>query len=85
MAAMSRDTLVRRLATLLGDVTGAPAAELEGSSSQGDIPGWDSVSNLAFITAVEDEFGVSILTREAMQLRTLADFAGLLEAKGKTE
>jgi acyl carrier protein len=85
MVAMSRDTLVRRLATLLGDVTGVPADELEGSSSQGDTPGWDSVSNLAFLVAVEDEFGVSILTREAMQLRTLADFAGLLEAKGKTE
>jgi acyl carrier protein len=85
MRQMARDNLVRRLAAILGDVTGAPADDLEGASSQDNTPGWDSVSNLAFLAAVEDEFGVSILTREAMGLRTLTDFAGLLEAKGKTE
>ena len=85
MPTMSRDTLIRRLAGILEDVTGIPADGLQGSSSQADNPGWDSVSNLAFLAAVEDEFGVSILTREAMGLRTLTDFAGLLEAKGKTE
>jgi acyl carrier protein len=82
---MSRDALVHRLATILGDVTGAPADDLGGASSQADTPGWDSVSNLAFLVAVEDEFGVNILTREAIQLRTLADFAEILEAKGKKE
>ena len=83
MPRMARDTLVRRLATILADVTGAPADDLEGSSNQDNTPGWDSMSNLALLAAVEDEFGVTILTREAMELRTLADFADLLEAKGK--
>lgn len=82
---MSRDTLVRRLAALLGDVTGASPATLGPSSSPANTPGWDSVANLAFLTAAEDEFGVSILTQEAMQLHTLADFAQLLEVKGITE
>jgi len=84
MLRMSQEALLRRLAALLGDVTGAPAAELGPLSSPANTPGWDSVSNLAFLAATEDEFGVSILTREAMQLRTLADFARLLEVKGIT-
>jgi acyl carrier protein len=79
---MAQDTLVRRLAALLGDVTGASAADLGPSSSPDNTPGWDSVANLALLAAAEDEFGVSILTQEAMQLRTLADFARLLEGKG---
>ena len=36
------------------------------------------------LAAIEDEFGVSILTQEAMRVRTLADFARLLEVKGIT-
>lgn len=79
---MPQDALIRRLAKLLGDVTGAPAAELGPLSSAENTHGWDSVSNLALLAAIEDEFGVSILTQEAMQVRTLADFARLLEVKG---
>jgi len=79
---MLSDALTVRLVALLADVTGAPAASLGPASSPGNTPGWDSLASLGFIAAVEEDFGVSILTAEAMQVKGLSDMVGLLERKG---
>ena len=81
---MSLDALDARLASLLADVIGASLESVGADASQSTTSGWDSVSNLGFIAAVEDEFGVSILTAEAMQLHSLADMSALLRRKGVT-
>lgn len=73
-----------RLASLLADVIGTSLESVPADASQSTIPEWDSVANLGFIAAVEDEFGVSILTAEAMQLHSLADMSALLRRKGVT-
>ena len=82
--AVSPDALDARLTSLLADVIGASPESLRADASQSTTPGWDSVTNLGFIAAVEDEFGVSILTAEAMQLHSLADMSALLRSKGVT-
>lgn len=79
---MSSDALEARLTSLLADVIGTSLESVGADASQSTTPGWDSVSNLGFIAAVEDEFGVSILTAEAMQLHSLADMSALLKRKG---
>ncbi|HUJ60784.1 MAG TPA: acyl carrier protein [Kofleriaceae bacterium] len=78
------DRLIERLASLLSDVCGAPAAALGPESAPGATPGWDSVANISFIAAVEDEFGVTIATTEALAIKSLGDMAKLLAARGKT-
>lgn len=82
---MSPDALDARLASLLADVIGASLESVGADASQSTTSGWDSVSNLGFIAAVEDEFGVNILTAEAMQLHSLADMSALLRRKGVTD
>lgn len=82
---MSPDALDARLTSLLADVIGASLESVGADASQSTTPGWDSVSNLGFIAAVEDEFGISILTAEAMQLHSLADMSALLRRKGVTD
>jgi len=81
---VSDDPIIAKLLALLADVTGAPLAQLRPTSTAADTPGWDSVANLSFIAAVEEEFGVEILTQEAMQLRGIMDVAALLARKGVT-
>ena len=81
---MLLNALDARLASLLADVIGTPLENVRADASQSTMPEWDSVANLGFIAAVEDEFRVSILTAEAMQLHSLADMRALLERKGVT-
>jgi len=73
--------LHERLAALLSDVCGEPASSLGPDSAAGVTPGWDSVATLGFITAVEDDLGITITTTEAMGIKTLGDMARLVAAK----
>jgi acyl carrier protein len=70
-----------QLAALLADVCGAPISSLGPDAEAGVTPGWDSVANLNFIGAVEDEFGISITTAESLTVKTLGDMARLVTAK----
>jgi acyl carrier protein len=74
--------LVERLAGLLADVCGAPIATLNAESAPGVTAGWDSVANLGFIAAVEDEFNITISTNEVLAIKSLGDMAKLVTAKG---
>lgn len=74
--------LVGRLAALLSDVTGTPVSLLGPDSCRDVTPGWDSVANLQFMSAVEEEFGVIIPTTLALRLRSLADMARFLREAG---
>lgn len=74
--------LVGRLAALLSDITGTPVGLLGPDSCRDATPGWDSVANLQFMSAVEEEFGVIIPTTAALQLQSLADMARFLREAG---
>jgi acyl carrier protein len=73
--------LHQRLAALLADVCGAPLSSIGTDAAAGVTPGWDSVATLTFITAVEDELGITITTPEAMGIRTLSDMARVVSSK----
>jgi acyl carrier protein len=79
---MSTDALIGRLAGLLADVTGAPVDSINAQSTPANTKGWDSMANVNFIGAVEDEFNVTITTNETMETKSLADMVKLLERKG---
>jgi acyl carrier protein len=75
---MSAAVIVQRLAELLSFYSGAPEGTLGPLSSPQNTAGWDSAANLNFIAAIEEEFSVTIPTRDVVKLRTLGDFADYL-------
>jgi acyl carrier protein len=81
-AGVTNSALTERLLTLLADATGSARQRLEPTASRGNTPGWDSLASLGFIAAVEEEFHVSILTAEAMEIRSVKDMEELLQRKG---
>lgn len=76
-----RDGLQERLAALLADVSGAPVDSLGPGAAPGVTPGWDSVTMVQFIMAVEDELGVAITTAESLAIKSLGDMVRLVAAK----
>ncbi len=77
---MSNPTTARRLIELLAHHAGAPETSLSLDASPQNTPGWDSAANLGLIAAVEDEFGVTIATMDAINLKSLRDIATYLES-----
>ncbi len=45
------------------------------------IPGWDSLSHIRIITAVEDAYRVRFRATEIMRLRNVADLQALVDQK----
>jgi acyl carrier protein len=77
---MGKDPIRNRLRALLAEQVGLPEASLADQSTPQNTPGWDSAANLNFVAALEEEFGVTVATRDAVRLRSLGDFAVYVEA-----
>lgn len=46
-----------------------------------EVLGWDSLSNVRILSAVEDAFGVRFKPLEVLKLKTVGDLQRLLEKK----
>jgi acyl carrier protein len=78
---MPANLIAKRLGELLAFYSGASEASLGPASAPQNTPGWDSAANLNFVAAIEEEFGVTIATRDVIKLRTLGDFVTYLAAR----
>jgi len=76
---MADATLSSRLRALLAQHSGAPVSTLGPGSTPQNTEGWDSVANLSLMESIEDEFQVTIATRDAMAMRSLGDIEAYLE------
>lgn len=45
------------------------------------IPGWDSLTHLNVITAVEKEFGIRFKTLELLKLKNIGDLQRIIDQK----
>jgi acyl carrier protein len=77
---MPNELIARRLRELLAYHSGAPEGSLRTDSSPQNTGGWDSLANLNLMAAIEDEFGITLATRDVIKLRTLGDIAAYVEA-----
>ena len=46
-----------------------------------EVPGWDSLSHVRILSAVEDTFGVRFKPLEVLKLKTVGDLQRLLDKK----
>jgi acyl carrier protein len=82
---MPDERIARRLRELLAFHSGAAESSLGPGSTPQNTHGWDSVANLGLFAAIEEEFEVTIATRDVMQLKSLGDIGAYLEAHAKPE
>jgi acyl carrier protein len=68
--------ILRRVTTIVADVLGHDALALEPTTRAADVDGWDSVSHVQIVVAVEKAFGVRFRTGE---LGAVADVGGLVQ------
>jgi len=71
-----------RLEKVIGLILGVPAETLGDDSSSDNTPGWDSLRQLSILLAVENAYGVSISTKEAMDMNSIAGIKAVLKKQG---
>lgn len=55
--------------------------EINDSTTASMVPGWDSLSHVRILCAVEQEFGVRFGTVEVMRLANVGDLQALVDRK----
>lgn len=55
--------------------------EIRDNLSSKDIPNWDSMNYLLFISELEKNFGISFTMDEVMNAQTLGDLRAIVEKK----
>jgi acyl carrier protein len=55
--------------------------EIGDATTASSVPGWDSLSHVKIISAIEDEFHVRFQTMEVIRLKNVGDLQALVDKK----
>lgn len=77
------DTL-ERLQPIFRDVLDQPELTISRDSNGHNVEGWDSLSHINLVSAVEQEFGVRFALGELEPLKNVGDMIDLIERKKKS-
>jgi acyl carrier protein len=76
------DAAIRdRLLGVFGQIFDDPPASLADSTTAADVDGWDSLSHIDLIVAIEREFGVTFTAGEVTNLPNVGALIKLIQTK----
>ena len=78
------DELLRRITSIFQDVFDSPHLLITSSTTARDVPGWDSLTNINLIFAIEHEFKVKFALGEIQELNDVGEMADLIQKKLET-
>jgi acyl carrier protein len=55
--------------------------EITDATTAGEVPGWDSLSHINVVLAVEKHFGVRFKAPEVLRLKNIGDLQRLVDSK----
>lgn len=76
---MTSDQILERVSRVVGDTLELDDVALTRSTKASEVEGWDSLSHLTIIMAVEREFGIRFRTGEIAGLMNVGDLVGRVE------
>ena len=77
---MGREEVLAKLSKIFADVLNRTLPAIQESSTAKDIPGWDSLSHINIVLAVEQEFGVKLRASQIARLKDVGGFVDIISA-----
>jgi acyl carrier protein len=75
---MTRAEILERLQKVGAETFGGAPEQLQETTVAADIPKWDSLRHLIFISGVEQAFGIEFELDAIAKLTSVADLIGLI-------
>ncbi len=76
---MTRDEIYARLNAVFRDVFDNKDIIVSESTTAKDIEGWDSLTHISLLSAIEDEFGMEFSMGEAVKMKNVGDMVAIIE------
>lgn len=70
-----------KLKTVFASVLGVDKGTINGDTSPGNTPAWDSMNAIILITEIEKAFGIRFNYDEAMGVKNFTDVLNLVKSK----
>lgn len=67
--------------SIIAEICGVDASEINENSTIGDFPGWDSMGQLSILSTVEEVFDINFEPEEMMEIEDVKDIVKAVEAK----
>lgn len=80
---MTTQEIHQQLTAVFRDVFDNPALEISDSTTGPDVEGWDSITHVNLIVAVEKAFQTTFTTKEVKALANVGDFIALISKRVK--
>lgn len=77
---MSRQDIFAKLTEIFEDVFDREGIELGEETTARDVEGWDSLTHIALLAAVEDEFEIKFDMKEVQRLKNVGAMVSAIEA-----
>jgi acyl carrier protein len=78
---MSADDILAKLSDIMQETFNISGLELAPAMTAKDVKGWDSMSNIRLVVAVEEAFAVSLSTSEVIGIENVGNFVALIQEK----
>ena len=78
---MDHNTLKQRLTHVFRATFFQPDLEIRDDMTANDVAGWDSLSHINLVLAVEKEFGIMLTTRDVRSMKNVGDLMLLIDRK----
>jgi acyl carrier protein len=75
------DEIMTRIQTVFQDVFDDPQLAVTAASTASEVPGWDSLSNINLVFAIEREFKVKFALGQIQELNNVGEMAALIHKK----
>lgn len=76
---MSREAIYEKLTEVFADVFDNEDVEISDATTAADVEGWDSLSHISLIAAVEDEFGIKFDMKAIQGLKNVGEMVTIIE------
>jgi acyl carrier protein len=80
---MTQPEIHQKLTDIFRNVFDNPSIQIFDATTAADIEGWDSLTHVNLIVAVEKGFKVSFTTKEVMALQSAGDLMRLIASRAK--
>ena len=75
------DNVIEKIIEIVAETCGVEKSEVNGDSSVGDFPAWDSMGHLSILNNVEEAFNISFDPEEMMDLEDVNDIVKAVSLK----
>lgn len=69
----------QKVLSIIAQVLGVPAEEVDLDLGIGDLPEWDSLRHVVIIDTLEKEFGIKFDQADLMEVEDVSDLISLIE------